>query len=127
MSNNFMAKNDKKHLITNYHNLTEELQSQFNDYYCNGYADFAQKITKPNGDIIFVVPFETEDISYMVKVDIKIDSKMSDDDFEKNLFSSEDEEEDNNNANGEANEGKSKVVLMHGDYSSIDRADEVVE
>ena len=122
-----MAKTDKKHLIVSYNNLIGELQGQFNEYYPNGYADVVQKITKPNGDVIFVVPFETEDTSYMVKVDIKIDNKFSDDDFEKNLFDSNEGESNNDDDDDEINEEKSKVVLMHGDYSSVDRADEVGE
>ncbi|MDR0789504.1 MAG: hypothetical protein LBO06_01770 [Bacteroidales bacterium] len=122
-----MAKNDKKHLIVSYYNLTGELQSQFNDCYPTGYADFVQKITKPNGDTIFVVPFETADASYMVKVDVKIDNRFSEEEFERGLFNTEDEDEETNTADSETGEGKSKIVLMHGDYSSVDRADEPSE
>ena len=31
------------------------------------------RIDKPNGDFFFAVPFETEEISYLVKIDVKID------------------------------------------------------
>ena len=38
-----------------------------------GYTDYMMRIDKPNGDFFFAVPFETEEISYLVKIDVKID------------------------------------------------------
>ncbi|MDR1725616.1 MAG: hypothetical protein LBR28_04425 [Bacteroidales bacterium] len=118
-----MAKNNKKRLIISYHNLSEELQAAFNELYSEGYTDKIQKITKPNGSNIFVVPFETEDVSYMVKIDVKIDEHLSDEDFEKDLFNVEGDEDDMGSVDEEGKESKSKIVLMHGDYSTVDRAD----
>lgn len=41
------------------------------------------RIDKPNGEPIFVVPYETDEISYLVKIDVKIDDATDDvdDDF----------------------------------------------
>lgn len=78
--------NHKKNLIISYAKLTDELKSLFLETYpkeagevVEGYYKFQQRITKPNGEEIFVVPLETEDTLYMVKIDVKIDSQLSDD------------------------------------------------
>ncbi|MDR1006335.1 MAG: hypothetical protein LBL74_05680 [Bacteroidales bacterium] len=122
-----MAKTNKKHLIISYNNLSEDLQSRFSELYNAGYADIVQKITKPNGSVIFVVPFETEDISYMVKVDVKIDDKLSDDEFEKDLFNVEEDDDSIDKDNVDESDSKHNIVLIHGDYSSVDTADDISE
>jgi hypothetical protein len=121
-----MSKKIKKRLIISYHNLTKELLAAFNEMYPDGYTDFIQKIKKTDGSLMFVIPFETEDTSYMVKVDVKIDERISENDFDKDLFG-EDADEETTTLDEEGKESNSKVVLMHGDYSSVDRADEVAE
>ncbi|MDR1846812.1 MAG: hypothetical protein LBR17_01680 [Bacteroidales bacterium] len=122
-----MTSKDKKRLIISYKHLSEELQNKFNLCYSEGYSNFIQKITKPDGSQIFVVPFETEDTSYMVKVDVKIDERISDEEFDKDLFTSDDDEETTVSTEEEGGENKKRIVLMHGDYSSVDRADESSE
>ena len=41
------------------------------------------RIDKPNGDFFDVVPYETDEVSYLVKIDVKIDDSADDveDDF----------------------------------------------
>ena len=41
------------------------------------------RIDKPNGDFFYVVPYETDEVSYLVKIDVKIDDSTDDvdDDF----------------------------------------------
>ena len=48
------------------------------------------RIPKPNGEFFFAVPFETEEISYLVKIDVKIDDTDPDDD-DKDIFGDEDD------------------------------------
>ena len=43
------------------------------------------RIDKPNGDFFYAVPFETEEISYLVKIDVKIDD-LSDEDDDKEYY-----------------------------------------
>ena len=57
-----------------------ELQEAVKAAYPLGYTDFMMRIDKPNGDFFFAVPFETEEISYLVKIDVKIDEAPTDDD-----------------------------------------------
>lgn len=68
-----MAPSAKKRLVVSFKNLTSELQEEVKAAYPTGYTDFMMRIDKPNGDFFFAVPFETEEISYLVKIDVKID------------------------------------------------------
>ena len=68
-----MAPNAKKRLVTSFNNLAPELQEAVKAAYPLGYTDYMMRIDKPNGDFFFAVPFETEEISYLVKIDVKID------------------------------------------------------
>ena len=80
-----MAQNStKKRLVTSFNNLPLELQQEVKALYPKGFSEVMQRIDKPNGDFFYVVPFETEEISYLVKIDVKIDDSADDaleDDF----------------------------------------------
>ena len=68
-----MAPSAKKRLVVSLKNMTPELQEEVKAAYPAGFADFMMRIPKPNGEFFFAVPFETEEISYLVKIDVKID------------------------------------------------------
>ena len=79
-----MAQNNtKKRLVTSYNNLTAEQQEEVKALYPRGFADVMTRIDKPNGDFFYVVPYETDEVSYLVKIDVKIDDSTDDvdDDF----------------------------------------------
>lgn len=84
------TKKRKKNLIVSYKNLSENLKTLFKEAYPDGYTDYIQRFTKPNGETIFVVPFETEDTAYMVKFELKIDTLGED--LDKALFDDDEEE-----------------------------------
>ena len=73
-----MAPSAKKRLVTSFNNLPLELQEEVKAAYPLGYTDYMMRIDKPNGDFFFAVPFETEEISYLVKIDVKIDDVSGD-------------------------------------------------
>ena len=77
-----MAKQNivKKHIVTSFHNLAPELQDAVREKYPLGFTDAMIRVDKPNGDFVYAVPFDPADISYMIKVDVKIDDNSSDDD-----------------------------------------------
>jgi len=74
----------KNNLIVSYKNLTDDLKEKFKEAYPEGYNNYLQKFVKPNGEAIFVVPFETKDTAYMVKFEVKIDTLGED--LDKALF-----------------------------------------
>ena len=86
------AKRRKKNLIVSYKNLSDDLKEMFKEAYPDGYNNYLQKFVKPNGEAIFVVPFETTDTVYMVKFEVKIDTLGED--LDKALFDDDDDAED---------------------------------
>lgn len=70
----------KKKLVVSYKNLSEDLLGMLKDKYPYGFADYLIKVTKPNNEYFHAVTLDTEDASYLVKVDVKIDSTPKDDD-----------------------------------------------
>ena len=65
------TKKHKKNLIVSYKNLSDDLKILLREAYPDGYDDHMQRFTKPNGETIFVVPFETDDTCYMIKFEVK--------------------------------------------------------
>lgn len=64
---------EKKRIITSYARLSEELEELFQLTYPKGYDHAVILITKPSGETFYAVRLETEDTSYLVKVEVKID------------------------------------------------------
>ncbi|MCH5329889.1 MAG: hypothetical protein J1E04_02900 [Alistipes sp.] len=79
---------EKKHLVASFNNLAPELQDKLKELYPAGFADAMMRVDKPNGDFFYVVPFETDEVSYMVKIDVKIDD-LSEDDDDKDYYDDE--------------------------------------
>lgn len=112
---------NKLRAIISFNKLTKSQLLLFSQAYPEGYASHIQKINKPSGDIIYVVPLETEDAIYMVKVDVKVDAKLTEEEFDKEIlsaskshdFSDEEEKEEDEK---EEKTSKDTFVLVHGDY-----------
>lgn len=81
--------NSKKRLVVSFNNLPVELQEAVKEFYPLGFSDVMMRIEKPNGDFFFAVPFETDEVSYLVKIDVKIDEVHEDDD-DKDYYDSDD-------------------------------------
>ncbi len=89
----------KKRVVTSLQNLPVELQEELKALYPTGYTEAMMRIDKPNGDFFYVVPFSTEEVEYLVKVNVKIDDKKESE-HEKDFYGSEEEE----NTTAEAHE-----------------------
>ena len=74
-----MAKQNttKKHIVTSFHNLAPELQDSVKEKYPLGFTDAMIRVDKPNGDFFYAVPFDTDEIAYLVKIDVKIDDNST--------------------------------------------------
>ena len=70
----------KKHIATSFHNLSPELQEAVKAKYPLGFTDAMIRVDKPNGDFFYAVPYDTDEIAYMVKIDVKVDYNSHDDD-----------------------------------------------
>lgn len=94
----------KKRVVISYHNLPVELQEELKKKYPHGYTESMIRIDKGPGDFFYGVVLETEDISYLVKIDVKIDGSLDeeedkeyyDDDIKgaEDIIDGSDEEED---------------------------------
>jgi len=78
---------EKKKLVISYKNLTPELIRLLKLKYPYGYHNHVIKVTKPNNDFFHAITLDTDDASYLVKVNVKIDTKPKDEDEEKGFFS----------------------------------------
>ena len=71
---------NKRRSVISFNNLPLEIQEAVKAVYPYGYSEAMMRINKPNGDFFFAVPFETDEVSYLVKIDVKIDDPTEDDD-----------------------------------------------
>ncbi len=70
--------NKKKRLVTSFNNLTAEQQTEVRTLYPLGFNEVMMRIDKPDGSFFYVVPYETEDTNYLVKIDVKVDDGAED-------------------------------------------------
>ena len=75
---------NKKHLVASFHNLSPELQEEIKQKYPLGFTDAMIRVDKPNGDFFYAVPYDTDEISYLVKID-----DLSEDEEEKEYYDDE--------------------------------------
>lgn len=83
----------KKRVVVNYKNLSDELKLEVRKKYPSGYHDNMIRIDKGPGNFFYAIMLETEDISYLIKVDVKIDNKVNDDDDKDYYFDEVKDEE----------------------------------
>ena len=72
----------KKRLVVSYRNCPDEVLQAIREKYPAGYGDAIIKVEKPNGDFFHAITIDFEDVSYLVKVDVKIDN-LTEEEFEK--------------------------------------------
>ncbi|MFI3322983.1 MAG: hypothetical protein R3Y50_10770 [Rikenellaceae bacterium] len=70
----------KKRVVVNYLSLSPELKELFKKRYPNGPESSLIRVDKGNGDFLCGVVLETEEISYFVKITVKIDDPSVDED-----------------------------------------------
>ena len=81
--------NGKRRVVISYHDLPVELQEELKKKYPYGYTEAMIRIDKGPGDFFYGVVLETEEISYLVKIDVKVDGNIEDDD-DKDFYEDDD-------------------------------------
>jgi len=56
--------------------------------YPYGFTEAMIRVDKPNGDFFYAVPFDTDEVAYLVKIDVKIDDNAAEED-EKDYYDDE--------------------------------------
>ena len=62
---------NKPKVIQNFEKLSTEIQEQIKLYYFEGFSEHLIEFTSPEGKLITVLPFETEDEIYMVRMTLR--------------------------------------------------------
>jgi len=103
----------KKHIVTSFHNLSVEMQEALREQYPLGFSDAMMRIDKPNGDFFYAVPFDTEEVAYLVKIDVKIDDNSQDDDekdyYDDEIKGADDIQDDGASDRGEENDDEIEI------------------
>ena len=73
----YLIMSTKRNVIKSLHKLSPMLRSQFKDHYRGDYLSIARRISGVNGEIYTVVPFETDDTMYMVKIKLRNERRNS--------------------------------------------------
>ncbi len=97
----------KKHIVTSYRNLSLEMQEAVKEKYPLGFTEAMIRVDKPNGDFFYAVPFDTDEVAYLVKIDVKIDDNSQEEE-EKDYYDDEikgaDELQEDNSDSNETND-----------------------
>lgn len=80
--------NNRKKVITHLNNLPPEVLEALHNKYPDGYMNYVFKVTKPNNDFFYAVTVDTEDTSYLVKVNVKIDN-VNKEELDEQIFAPE--------------------------------------
>ncbi len=75
---------NKPRLIKDFEKLDESLQQQIKLAYPYGFSDSLIRFTNKDGKLISALPFETEEIYYMIRMSVKEAAKIvkNDDDYD---------------------------------------------
>lgn len=67
---------NKKRVVKNLGSLSPELLDALKKKYPYGWTDSMIRIDKGPGDFFYAVVLETDDTNYLIKVDVKIDGQL---------------------------------------------------
>jgi hypothetical protein len=67
---------NKKRIVANFRNLPPELQDAVRKRYPNGFTEHMLRIDKGQNDFFYAVVFETDQVNYLVRIDVKIDDQI---------------------------------------------------
>ncbi len=67
---------EKKRVIVDYKNITNELLTMLTEKYPYGFDDFIIRFKNAKGEMINAVPMETEDTKYLVKMSVQLDKRV---------------------------------------------------
>ncbi|MFU8843691.1 MAG: hypothetical protein ACNA7V_07775 [Bacteroidales bacterium] len=95
---------EKKRIVTSMDKITPEIKKLIAETYPFGWKNNVIRINKPNGEFFHAIPLNTPEIAYLIKVQVKVDSKTDLEKEEQKGFSSESESDDSDNAIDSADE-----------------------
>ena len=85
---------DKLNKVIKIEDLPSEGKEALLKKYPNGWRDFVRKITKPSGEFFYAINVDTEMVSYLVKVNVKVDSKSDLEKMERKFYNTDDDKDE---------------------------------
>lgn len=117
---------EKKRVIVSYKNLKPEVLEIMQEQYPYGYSDDIIKVDKGNNQHFYAVIVDTEDVKYLVKVDVKIDMLIEEQERRNNNVSKSLEKENKNVDISDPEFDDEKIdqeLLQEADYNGDDDED----
>jgi len=74
-----------KNVIVSYSKIADNLKLELIKKYPDGFANYVHRYPKPNGEFFFAVPLDVGDMHYMIKVEVKVDNLITEDEFDKHF------------------------------------------
>ena len=105
----------KKRVVISYKNCPAEVVQAIKEKYPLGYGDEIIKVQKPNGDFFHAITVDFEDISYLVKVDVKIDN-LTEEEFEKQFGSTAGEGSEGGDLESKEDENPDNIASTDSNY-----------
>jgi hypothetical protein len=105
----------KKRVVIGYKNCPAEVVQAIKEKYPLGYGDEIIKVQKPNGDFFHAITIDFEDISYLVKVDVKIDN-LTEEEFEKQFGSTAGEGSEGGDFENKEDENPDNIASTDNNY-----------
>ena len=99
----------KKRIVVSYKNCPAEILQAIKEKYPAGYGDAIIKVQKPNGEFFHAITIDSEDINYLVKVDVKIDH-LTEEEFEKLFGANAGEDSDASNYEAKEDEDPDNIA-----------------
>ena len=65
---------NKINKVIKFEDLPEDALDALEDKYPDGWQDHVRKVTKPNGSSFYAINVDTQSVSYLVKVEVEVDS-----------------------------------------------------
>ena len=83
--NKAIPKTAPRNIIVSYNKIDNDLKLELIKQYPDGYANYVHRYPKPNGEFFFAVPLDVKDMHYLVKVEVKVDNLITEDEFDKHF------------------------------------------
>ena len=106
---------NKKRVVISHKNCSDDVLKAIKEKYPLGYGDAIIKVEKPNGDFFHAITIDLEDVSYLVKVNVKIDN-LTAEEFEKQFGANNNDETNTSDFEAKENDETDNIAATASNY-----------
>jgi DNA-directed RNA polymerase subunit delta len=103
-----MSKQEKKRMVIDYKNLTDEMLALLDEQYPTGFNGHYTKFPNSKGEIISAVRLETDDTIYLVKISAQMKQILTEAEMDEMIKPNEKELEEEESSDEEESEADSR-------------------